>query len=121
MHAGIRPPDACAIGILARIAVYAPLARQVPLTAVAVESDRGHHLPLAGLVELPAAHVVTTANDAGSNPFRHPGFEHEIADLGSTRTRSPVPTPRRLASPGCSQSGLVWAISSSHLAFALRV
>ena len=39
----------------------------------------------------------------------------------STLTRSPVPTPIRAASFGCTQSGLVCAISFSHFAFALRV
>ena len=39
----------------------------------------------------------------------------------SIRTRSPVPTPARAASTGAIQSGFVWAISSSHLAFAERV
>ena len=39
----------------------------------------------------------------------------------STRTRSPVSTPSFAASLGCSHRGFVCAISSSHLAFALRV
>ena len=39
----------------------------------------------------------------------------------STRTRSPVSTPSWAASVGWIHSGLVWAISSSHLELAMRV
>ena len=121
MYAGVGPPNALTVSVCTNVSLDAFLTAHPPLTVVVVKAHRGHQLSLSAPFEFPAPHVMTTGDHPRANPFSHPGFDDEVADLGFTRTKSPVWTSIRAASIGCIHSGLVCAISSSHLALALRV
>ena len=46
-----------------------------------IKRNRRHQLPLSFVLQLPTPHVMTASDDAGSDPFRHPCAQDEVADL----------------------------------------
>ena len=60
----------------------APVSRFKPQRSLSCSSlDRGHQLLLTGLVNFPAAHVMTAGDDARLDSFSDPGAHHEISNL----------------------------------------
>ncbi len=91
-----------------------------PIASVARQLGDGRR-PAWSAVELPAAHVVRAGRHARVDPLGDQALATKCPISVSTRAKSPARTPTRSASDGCSHSGLAWAISFSHFAFALRV
>src|SRR6185295_17449344 len=81
MDTDIVPPNAQCVFVARLIRTGARFAFQAPAIVLMVQPDRGHQLLLAGLVNFPAAHVMTTGDDARLDSFGHPRAYHEISNL----------------------------------------
>ncbi len=85
MHAGVVPPNALGVVVLALPLTNAVGAVELP-TALAVIGDRClASAPRPSLVFLdpPATHMVRRGNDAGTYAFGAPGLNHEVANTGA--------------------------------------
>src|SRR5580765_1777886 len=81
MDTDIVPPDAQGVFVARLIRTRSSFAFQAPAIVLMFQSHGRHQLLLTGLVDFPAAHVMTTGDDARLDSFGHPRAYHEVSNL----------------------------------------